>query len=163
MWEIMQRMGHLNRQSFGLRYLKMKFPWGPRHRMDTVGIKKVTSEDKCRKLAGVTKCIAIVQQIRDLLSINLSQCKEQSCQKPTRIVELFVGSAMYLKLLCSFNIIVIFPPSTDNHIMYRMILEYDVNRHSLFRIVVFTTRICWASAIILLKKNPHWYFVRHKW
>ena len=82
---------------------------GPDIEMDVpVGIKKVTTEDECRELTGATKCIAFVQQIRDLLSINISQCKEQSCQKPTRIVESFVGSAMYLKWVCTFNIIVIF-------------------------------------------------------
>ena len=82
---------------------------GPDIEMDvTVGIKKVTTEDECRELTGATKCIAFVQHIRDLLSINISQCKEQSCQKPTTIVESFVGSPMYLKWVCTFNIIVIF-------------------------------------------------------
>ena len=88
-----------------------------------------------------------MQHIRDLLSINISQCKEQSYQKPTRIVESFVWSAMYLKCVCNFNIIVIFPPSTDNHIMYIMILEWHVSKHSLFRIVVFTTKI-WNQIIL---------------
>ena len=66
------------------------------------GIRKITSDEDCRDIANATKCIAFVQQIKDLARINIPVCREKSCDKPTDIEESYTGSALYLKWVCNF-------------------------------------------------------------
>ena len=85
---------------------------GPDIEMDVpVGIKKVTTEDECRELTGASKCIAFVQQIRDLLSINISQCKEQSKTHNNSRVICWISNVfemgMYLQYYCDFFLLLL--------------------------------------------------------
>ena len=68
------------------------------------GVKKVTHEDDCEILCREVLCLSFVEQIKTLANTNIQICTYPKCTRRVIIKEEFVGSAMYLKWVCCFQV-----------------------------------------------------------
>lgn len=69
----------------------------------TDGVSKVTDEAGCEELVNSILCISFLQQVIALANIKVVTCIEKDCSELPQVKESFVGSALYLKWVCSIT------------------------------------------------------------
>ena len=62
---------------------------------------KVTTNDQCAALSESTKCIVDLDELKRLADIHVEHCTTVGCPKSVKMIENFVGSALYMKWVCS--------------------------------------------------------------
>lgn len=64
-----------------------------------VGVKTVSHPEDCEAVAASPMCLAFVEQITLLASLNITNCTVDGCKTPAevRLKEEYVGSALYIK------------------------------------------------------------------